>query len=357
MGLYPHSRGHSRAGYGFATPGTADFRLDSVVAAPAPYEERRITRWDRDDARQSLRDQVLTHLASPYAVLVLDESAFVKANGRFVGAHRGTDGGGVSHHLQTGVFLAYAGPKGNGYLDRELFLPRPWIERSDLRLSSGVPDGIAYSTRPQMARRMLERAFEHQIPHRFVAGSITFGADRDLRAWLEERREAYVLAVPADMALLVDGAYRSAEELAASLSHHTRASEGPEGWMGMRLPSGGGSRTGMQAGGRGDWQRWIVAECKPRGAEPSDRFLAFVRPGTLLDDVVDAIKASRRIRDGMSEARRTVGLDRFTGKSWEAWYRHMTVTLMAHTVLGLAREQLAAGSDPLRSRFDGDGYD
>ena len=75
-----------------------------------------------------------------------------------------------------------------GLSDRELFLPKAWTEHEALRLASGVRSDVAFVTRSEMARRMLERSLNAGVPHRFVAGGVTFGTDAGLRLWLEERR-------------------------------------------------------------------------------------------------------------------------------------------------------------------------
>ncbi len=335
MGISPFTHGRDRAGYGFVSRASTDYRLRFPLSAHAEPKDRTPERWDDDEARRSLREQVLKYLASPEGVLVLDETEFAKENGKFVGAHRirGTHGTGT--HMQTGIFLAYCGPRGRGYLDRELFLPKAWVEHHDLRAASGVPGDVRYSTRPEMARRMLQRALESDIPHRFIAGGPTFGADLGLRRWLNERRETYVLGIPEDQTVTVDGRMVAAGHAAASLPRRAwspgKADGGGPHWAGIKLDPARGSRLSD------DRERWLVV-CRQQDAGPVECYLGCVRAGADPEDLAEAIAAYQRIKVGLREAREAVGLDRFAGRSWEGWYRHMTVALMAHTVLCLARD-------------------
>lgn len=346
MGIAPFAHGWDRAGFGFVSRGTADYRIDRArTAEPEPGVQHYSARWDQEEARKSLRAQVMSHLASRDGVLVLEESEFVKESGQCVGTQRINGDAGRLEHRQTGVFLAYGGPHGSGYLDRELFLPRAWAEHRALRTASGVPSEVAYSTRPQMARRMIERALAHGVPHRFVAGGPAFGSDPSLREWLESRCEAYVLGVPERQIVHVRNVTMRAEALAATWPESAWArcpaaesAIGDEVWAGISLGvSGPASRTRAQSTCT-PWERWLIAcRRKPMVGE-CEYYLGYARQGASLNDMVSAIGAYRKIRQGFHDARETVGLDRFAGRSWDGWYRHITVALMAHTVLCMARD-------------------
>lgn len=99
------------------------------------------------------------------------------------------------------VFLCYASTRGQVLLDRELYLPQPWIEDGARCRAAGIPEEVEFATKPMLGRRMLERAFATGMPAGWVAGDEVYGRDSKLRRWLEERRQPYVLAVAADQRL------------------------------------------------------------------------------------------------------------------------------------------------------------
>src|SRR5215216_3251813 len=77
--------------------------------------------WDAEAVRDDLRAYVVEHLGDPNAVLVLDETGFLKKGSKSVGVKRQYSGtAGRIENSQIGVFLAYASSKGYTLLDREL---------------------------------------------------------------------------------------------------------------------------------------------------------------------------------------------------------------------------------------------
>src|SRR5919109_1842985 len=84
-------------------------------------------RWDADQVRDDLRAYVVEHLGDPQAVLVLDETGFVKKGAKSVGVQRQYSGtAGRVENCQIGVFLAYSSPTGRTFLDRGLYLHKEW---------------------------------------------------------------------------------------------------------------------------------------------------------------------------------------------------------------------------------------
>ena len=153
-------------------------------------------RWDADLVRDDLAGYVLEHLADAGAVLVVDETGFLKKGDKSVGVQRQYSGtAGRIENCQIGVFLAYASTQGRTLLDRELYLPQVWAEDWERRREAGVPRDVAFQTKPQLAREMLERALESGVPFGWVAGDAVYGSDRNLRLWLEGEGLPHVLAI------------------------------------------------------------------------------------------------------------------------------------------------------------------
>ena len=98
-------------------------------------------------------------------------------------------------NCQIGVFLTYVSTTGSTLLDRELYLPQVWAENRERRREARVPEDVCFRTKPQLAKRMVERALESGIPFAWVAGGEVYVSDRDLRLWLERVGVAHVLAI------------------------------------------------------------------------------------------------------------------------------------------------------------------
>ncbi len=194
-------------------------------------------RWDADLVRDDLKGYVMEHLGDADGVLVVDQTGFLKRGNKSVGVQRQYSGtAGRIEDSQVGVFLAYASAKGGTLLDRELYLPQVWSEDLSRRREAGVPADVGFQTKPQLARRMLERAVESGVPFGWVAGDEVYGNDRNLRLWLEREGLSHVLAIKRSeklWALTEKGARQVRADRLASQVEET-------GWV--RCSSGDGAK-------------------------------------------------------------------------------------------------------------------
>src|SRR5258706_1832794 len=162
--------------------------------------------WDADAARDVLREYVVEQLGERDAVLIVDETGFVKKGEHSAGVQRQYSGtAGRIENSQIGVFLCYAGNGGSAFIDRELYVPRAWTEERARCEAAGIPETVEFATKPRLARSMLERALDADVPCGWVTGDEVYGGDRDLRLWLESRERPFGLAVGQNEPLLWQG--------------------------------------------------------------------------------------------------------------------------------------------------------
>jgi SRSO17 transposase len=148
-------------------------------------------------------------------VLVVDETGFIKKGARSAGVQRQYSGtAGRIENCQLGVFLAYAAPGGRALIDRELYLPKSWTGDRDRCREAGVPDDVQFATKPELARLMLGRALDAGVPAAWVTADEAYGRDGKFRAWLEQRRTGYVVAVDSRQAIAGDAGTSRADTLA-----------------------------------------------------------------------------------------------------------------------------------------------
>ena len=71
----------------------------------------------------------MEQLGEPQAVLVIDETGFLKKGQHSAGVARQYSGtAGRIENCQIGVFLAYASSQGHALLDCALYLPKDWTQ-------------------------------------------------------------------------------------------------------------------------------------------------------------------------------------------------------------------------------------
>jgi len=290
--------------------------------------------WDADQVRDDLRAYVVEQLGDPAAVLVLDETGFLKKGTQSVGVQRQYSGtAGRIENCQIGVFLAYAGVKGRAFLDRELYLPKDWAADAERRTEAAVPAEITFQTKGQLGRTMLARAFTAGVPHGWVTGDEVYGGDGSLRRWLESEEQSYVLAVRANEYLWTWSAEAAPrQETVATLT----ARLGEEAWV--RRSAGEGAkgprwydwtlvpqRRELSAG----WGAWLLVRRSRTETAELAYYFVFAPSETTLETMVRVAGRRWSIEELFETAKGEVGLDQYEVRRWVGWYRHITLALLA----------------------------
>jgi SRSO17 transposase len=309
--------------------------------------------WDENAVRDDLRSYVTEHLGAPDGVLIVDETGFLKKGTKSVGVQRQYSGtAGRRENCQIGVFLSYASSKGRTFLDRELYLPQTWADDPERRREAGVPPEVRFATKPNLATRMLERAFAAGVPAAWVTGDEIYGDATDLRRCLEEGSHPYVLAVSCSHPLWCEGIQERADALIASRSDEIwgtlSCGAGSQGerlydWACIELPSEHAS----------SMAQWLLVRRKRSDPTELAYFRAFGPAATPLEDLVRVAGMRWAIEESFEEAKGSMGLDQYEVRKWTAWYRHMTLALLAHAYLEVTRRQVNAaekGGQPTSSR-------
>jgi len=300
--------------------------------------------WDPDLVRDDLRGYVVEQLGDAGAVLVVDETGFLKKGTTSVGVQRQYSGtAGKVDNCQLGVFLAYASSRGRAFIDRELYLPRSWTDDPARCGAARVPSEVGFRTKPQLARVLVQRALDAGVPASWVTADEVYGQDPALRVWLEGRGMAHVLAIKSSELLAVgDGpAKLSAAQLAEAVpaERWVGASAG-QGAKGRRLYDW--TRIQLPPPPVGGWQRWLLVRRSRRDGELA--FYACFGPAdTSLLGLVRVAGTRWAIEDGFQQAKTEVGLDHYEVRRWPGWYRHITLALLAHAFLVVTRTTATTG--------------
>jgi SRSO17 transposase len=204
------------------------WQLAEVSGDATPYAIQHLLRralWDPEAVREELHRYVVQHLEDPEAVLVVDETGFLKKGRHSAGVARQYSGtAGRVENCQIGVFLGYASALGHALLDRELYLPQEWTDDRERCRQAGIPDTRSLATQPQLARQMLTRAFAAGTSAKWITGDSVYGDDRRLRVWLEAQPQAYVLAVSGQEYVWLGGQQRRVTTILATLAEEAYVS-------------------------------------------------------------------------------------------------------------------------------------
>jgi SRSO17 transposase len=329
---------------------------------PGPWRQQAILgrgRWDADALRDIVRDYALEHLAADDAVLVVDETGFLKQGKASCGvARQYTGSAGKITNCQIGVFAAYVSGKGHAFIDRTLYLPKAWAEDAARRAVARVPQQIAFATKPHLARAMVERAITAGVPFAWVVGDSIYGVS-EIEMALRRAGKGYVLGVAATSQFNSWGA----KPLVAGTAAEIAGALDPSAWS--RLSAGAGAKGERLF----DWAYLELADLEAaeyneslsglwtRGLlirrTISDGELAFFATwcpaGTPIAVLVTVEGQRWAIEDGFETAKNELGLDHNETRSWHGWHRHVSLVMLAFAMMAAIRRQANTPAPPKSS--------
>lgn len=315
------------------------WQLAEAAGHARPSRMQRLLRdavWDAEQVRDDLRSFVVRQLHHPDAVLVADETGFLKKGTGSAGVQRQYCGtAGRIENSQVAVFLAYASPNGRALIDRRLYMPRSWVSDPDRCAAAGVPAGLEFATKPRLAQEMIEAALDAGVKVKFVTGDECYGRDPGLRIALQQRGIGYVLAV----------ARNHYAQIANRLKERVDVTES---WLSQQA----WQRYSCGAGSKGerfyDWA-WVTIHDHTPGQHSllirRNRAgeLAFYRCWTPqpvpLSALVKTAGARWAVEETFQQAKGQVGLDQYQCRGWTAWHRFTVLAMLALAVLTVIAAQ------------------
>lgn len=331
---------------------------------PGPWRQQAILgrgRWDADGLRDIVREYVVETLAADDAVLVIDETGFLKQGKASCGvARQYTGSAGKITNCQIGVFATYVSARGHAFIDRALYLPKNWTGDPARLVAAHVPEAVAFATKPALAVQMIQRALAAEVPFSWVAADAVYGVG-DVEQTLRRACKGYVLGVKSDHRF---GSWAGKPVVAGTAQEIARDLE-PEVWQ--RLSAGEGTKGARLH----DWAYCELADLDAdeydetqsglwtRGLlirrNISDGDLAFFTTwcpaGTGIQTLV-AVEGHRwAIEDSFETAKNELGLDHNETRSWHGWHRHVSLVMLAFAMMAVIRYRANDATPPKRPRM------
>src|SRR5579863_215545 len=331
---------------------------------PGPWRQQAILgrgRWDADGLRDIVREYVVENLAENDAVLVIDETGFLKQGKASCGvARQYTGSAGKITNCQIGVFAAYVSARGHAFIDRALYLPKSWAGNPARLAAAHVPETAAFATKPALAVQMIQRALAADVPFSWVAADAVYGVG-DVEQALRRACKGYVLGVRSDHLF---GSWSGKPAVAGTAARIERDLE-PGAWQ--RLSAGEGTK-----GAR--LHDWAYCELADLDADEYDEtksgvwtrgllirrnitdgdlafFTTWCPAGTAIQTLV-AIEGHRwAIEDSFETAKNELGLDHNETRSWHGWHRHASLVMLAFAMMAVIRYRANALAPPKRPRM------
>jgi len=348
----PEPRGHARSYLrGLVAPleRKNGWTIAGHAGEPEPKALQRLlnlTPWDADELRDVVRGYAMENFADPRGVLIADPTGFAKKGRKPAGVQRQYSGTlGRIDNCQIGTFLAYANTAGDRVLiDRELYMPQEsWLDDPDRCAEAGVPGDLEFATRPAQVQEMIGRAVAAGVPFAWFTADEEFGQNPGLRAYLEGAGIAYVMAVPKNTQ------FTDAAGQLVTVS----------GLPG-RLPPNAWQRRACGIGTKGfrvyDWALTASAgPCHQYMIRRSidDGELAYYhcfnprRAG--FGELVTVAGSRWPVEECFGAGKNEAGLDHYQVRLYHAWYRHITMSMLALAFLAAIRRTAKKGALDLQT--------
>lgn len=317
---------------------------------PGPWRQQAILgrgHWDADALRDIVRTYAVQQLASEDAVLVIDETAFIKQGKATCGVARQFDGGSNKiSNCQIGIFAAYVSRQGLALIDRALYLPKEWTNDAVRMTAAQVPMESPFTTKAASAVKMIDRVLAVNVPFSWVAASIDYGAG-DVEGALRRAGKGYVLAVSGkhhfNLRLNNGAVGGSAEEIARGFAPSEWQILTPnEGihrhqiyaWIYREIADVGASEYQMERSGL--WTSGLLVRRNLRGGE-LEFFTTWCPAGTGMRKLATVDGYRQAVERSFEIAKSKLGLDHNETRSWHGWHRHVSLVMLAFAALSAAR--------------------
>jgi SRSO17 transposase len=326
---------------------------------PGPWRQQAILgrgRWDADALRDIVRDYVVERLAADDAVLVIDETGFLKQGRASCGVGRQyTGSAGKITNCQIGVFAALVSRHGHAFIDRALYLPKAWTDDAARMAAAHVPDGTAFATKPGLAVAMIGRAIAAGVPFAWVAADSVYGVG-DVETVLRRAGRGYVLGVNSNHQFrswqgkppVAGTAEAIAGTVEASRWKRLSAGDGTKGarlhdWAYCELADLDAADYDQARSGL--WTRGLLIRRSIADAELAF-FSTWCPAGTGIETLVRVEGHRWAIEDSFETAKNELGLDHNETRSWHGWHRHVSLVMLAFAMMAAIRHRANITTPP-----------
>jgi SRSO17 transposase len=325
--------------------------------------------WSDDDVLAKVRQMVLPQMTrdGPIEAWIIDDTGIPKKGQHSVGvSHQYCGQLGKQANCQVAVTLSLANHHASLPVAYRLYLPNAWAEDVDRRAKAGVPEGITFKTKPQIALEQIRWACEVGLPGSMALLDAGYGNDSKLRAGITELGKHYVAGIQPQMLVWKPGkrpgrapkkGHRDAPDtisvkdlclgLRKSAWRTIQWREGSNEGLSSRFARLRVHVASSHERGSEPTKEWLLIEWPEGEKEPTKYWLSTLPSSITFRDLVDAAKLRWRIERDYQELKQEVGLGHYEGRGWRGFHHHATMCIAAYGFLVSERETIPpSGSRP-----------
>lgn len=322
--------------------------------------------WSDGKVLAKVRELALPAMTreGPIRALIVDDTAFPKKGKHSVGvAHQYCGQLGKQENCQVAVTLSIANDAASLPIAHRLYLPESWASDAERRKKAGVPDDVAFRTKPEIALDQIRAARAAGAPRGAVLADAAYGNDHGFRAGVTAQGLPYVMGILSTTSVWPPGAGpvekkawtgrgRPTSRLRRDETHRPQSVKA----LAMSLPARAYKKVTWREGtneilssrfaalrvrpAHRDHEQsaphaieWLLVEWPKGDKEPAKYWLSTLPETTPLRDMVDLAKLRWRIERDYQDLKQEIGLGHYEGRSWRGFHHHATLSIAAYGFL------------------------
>jgi len=330
--------------------------------------------WSDEEVLRQVRGAVLPAMQKhgPVVCWIVDDTGFPKKGSHSVGVTRQYCGQvGKQDNCRVAVSLSVATWSSSLPIAYSLYVPEVWASDKQRRNQAGVPEEVAFQTKPQIALEQIRAAIKEDVPRGVVVADAGYGMDSKFRCGITELGLGYVLGVQSSTSVWKPGTEPlpplprkrmgrpprllrrtpthqpvSAKELALTLP--------AESWKTITWRQGTHQKlrsrfaaVRVRPAHRDYWQaephteQWLIIEWPKGEAEPSKYWVSTLPATAKLKDLIALAKQRWIIERDYQELKQELGLGHYEGRGWRGFHHHATLCIAAYGFLVAERNRFS----------------
>jgi SRSO17 transposase len=334
--------------------------------ANAAWEDAQVLRVARDHALAAMERH------GPIGAWVVDDTGIPKKGQHSVGVARQYCGVlGKQDNCQVAVTVSLVSASMSVPGAYRLYLPESWASDQRRRREAGVPAGIRFRPKWEIAVEQIDELLADDVARAPVVADAGYGVAMKFREALSARHLSYAVGISAETSVWPpgrepDGPERYtgrgcpqkrlqrrpenlpvsvrelAFELAPSAWKSVRWREGTRGAMSSRFAAvrvRPAHRDYKLTKPRG--REWLLVEWPKGDQEPTKYWLSTVPAEIEIAELVRLAKIRWRIERDYQELKDEIGLDHYEGRGWRGFHHHGVLCIAAYAFLAAERARLS----------------
>ncbi len=355
--------------------------IEGIANTEAVHRLMALSRWSAEELDRLRVAHALGHAtdSGTEAALIVDEVSQLKQGKRSVGVKRQYLGSeGKTANGQVTVTAHYCDGRFDWPVTGRLYLPREWTEDAQRRAMVGVPEEVAFATKPEIAVAVVRRSLDWGVRVHWVIMDAGYD-DLDVLIELDRLGLAFCIGVKRDFMVRVPeeieqwipppaparrgrprkhmdpdslpGVHRVDEILAALPESLWRAVTYRQGTAGPLTKEFAALRVQCATTKRVGPDVWLLFE-RPLPGERGDtkHYVISARREISLEEMAQVAHRRPLIeRNSYENGKGEVGLRDYQGRSWRGFHHHLALSMLALTWLNLQRQELPPARPPAKA--------